>query len=48
MSIITSRDTYQKGFTPSELQDYLKYMLGDKFDINKLNLGPAGAIIQKK
>lgn len=48
MSIITSRDTYQKGFTKQELEDYLRYMLGDKFDVNKINLGPAGAIIQKK
>jgi hypothetical protein len=48
MSIITSRDTYQKGFTKQELEDYLRYILGEKFDVNKLNLGPAGAIIQKK
>lgn len=48
MSIITSRDTYQKGFTKQELEDYLRYMLGEKFDVNKLNLGPAGAVIQKK
>jgi len=48
MSIITSRDTYQKGFTKQELEDYMKYMLGDKFDVNKLNLGPAGVLIQKK
>jgi hypothetical protein len=48
MSVITSRDTYQKGFTPNELEEYLRYMLGDDFDINKINLGPAGAMIQKK
>ena len=47
-SIITSRDTYQKGFSPQELEEYLKYILGNKFDINKLNLGPAGALIRKK
>jgi hypothetical protein len=47
-SIITSRDTYQKGFTKQELEDYLRYMLGQGYDINKLNLGPAGAYIQKK
>lgn len=47
-SIITTRDTYQKGFNPQELEDYLKYILGNKFDINKLNLGPAGALIRKK
>jgi hypothetical protein len=48
MSVITSRDTYQKGFTNPELQDYLKYMLGEKFEVNKLKLGPAGAVIEKK
>lgn len=48
MSIITSRDTYQKGFTKQELEDYLKYMLGSGFDINKLNLGPAGVLLRKK
>jgi hypothetical protein len=48
MSVITSRDTYQKGFNKDELEEYLKYMLGDKFDINRLNLGPAGALIKKK
>ena len=47
-SIITSRDTYQKGFSPQELEDYLKYILGSKFDINKINLGPAGTVIRKK
>jgi hypothetical protein len=48
MSIITSRDTYQKGFRPDELQEYLRYMLGDRFEIDRLNLGPAGATIRKK
>lgn len=48
MSVITSRDTYQKGFTPTELQDYLRYMLGGGFDVERLNLGPAGAMIRKK
>ena len=48
MSMITSRETYQKGFEKNELIDYLKYMLGDDFDIDKLNLGKAGAMIQKK
>ena len=48
LSIITSRDTYQKGFTKDELEDYMKYILGDKFDVNRLNLGPAGVLIQKK
>jgi hypothetical protein len=48
MSVITSRDTYQKGFNKDELEDYLKYMLGDSFEIGRLNLGPAGALIKKK
>lgn len=48
MSVITSRDTYQKGFTPTELEDYLKYMLGENFDIERLRLGPAGAAVRKK
>lgn len=48
MSIITSRDTYQKGFTPTELQEYLRYMLGEGFDIEPARLGPAGALIRKK
>jgi PcfJ-like protein len=47
-SIITSRDTYQKGFTKQELEDYMRYMLGQGYDINKINLGPAGVYIQKK
>ena len=48
MSIITSRDTYQKGFTNPELQEYLRYMLGDKFNVEPARLGPAGAMIRKK
>lgn len=48
MSMITSRDTYQKGFTKQELEDYLKYMLGSGYDINRLNLGPAGVLLRKK
>lgn len=48
MSIITSRDTYQKGFTKQELEDYMKRMLGEKYDVSKVNLGPAGVHVQKK
>jgi hypothetical protein len=48
MSVITSRDTYQKGFNKDELEEYLKYMLGDNFEIGRLNLGPAGAMVKKK
>jgi len=49
MSVITSRDTYQKGFTNPELQDYLKYILGDKYDYSPLsNLGSSGVMLKKK
>jgi len=48
MSIITSRDTYQKGFTNPELQEYLRYILGDRFNIEPAKLGPAGAMVKKK
>ena len=48
MSMITSRDTYQKGFTNPELQDYMRYILGDRFSIEPARLGPAGAMIRKK
>jgi hypothetical protein len=48
MSVKTSRDTYQKGFTNPELEEYLRYMLGSGYDINRLRLGPAGAMIKKK
>lgn len=48
MSIITSADTYQKGFTQSELQDYLRYILGKQYEVSPLRLGPAGAMIRKK
>jgi len=48
MSMITSRDTYQKGFTNPELQEYLRYMLGDRFNVEPARLGPAGAMIRKK
>lgn len=48
MSKITSIGTYQKGFSPEELREYLKYMLGEGYDISRLNLGPAGALVRKK
>ena len=47
MSVITSRDTYQKGFKKAELVSYLQDTLGDGFVVRPLNLGPAGAIITK-
>jgi hypothetical protein len=48
MSIITSRDTYQKGFEPNELREYIKYILGGDFEYEPLNLGQAGVKIKKK
>ena len=47
-SMITSIGTYQKGFTPEELREYLKYILGRDYEISRLGLGPAGAMIKKK
>jgi hypothetical protein len=48
MSIITSRDTYQKGFEPEELRKYIRYILGGDFEYEPLNLGQAGVKIKKK
>lgn len=48
MSVITSRDTYQKGFEPEELREYIKYILGGDFEYEPLNLGQAGVKIKKK
>jgi len=48
MSKITSIGTYQKGFTPEELREYLEYILGRDYSVSKLGLGPAGATIKKK
>jgi len=47
MSVITSKDTYQKGFTPNELVNYLQETLGEGFEVVKTKLGPAGAIVKK-
>ena len=46
-SIITTRGTYQKGFSKKELVDYLKDTLGPSFEVSPLNLGPAGAIVRR-
>jgi len=48
MSIITSAQTYQKGFTNKELKEYIKETLGDQFEVTNLKLGPAGVLIKKK
>jgi hypothetical protein len=38
---------YQKGFTPRELREYLGETLGDRFDVENLALGPAGAVVRR-
>ena len=48
MSVITSRDTYQKGFEPEELRSYIKHILGSDFEYEPLGLGQAGVKIKKK
>ncbi len=51
-SIITSADTYQKGFTTKELADYVQNTLGDGFSVKPLPSGafsvPAGVEVVKK
>ena len=47
MSMISKIGTYQKGFTPSELQEYVQDLLGDEFTVSKIKLGPAGIMIKK-
>ncbi len=34
MSVITSKGTYQKGFTTKELKDYVQKILGKNFDVD--------------
>lgn len=48
MSIVTSRQTYQKGFTKKELKEYVSSVLGDSFEVKNVNLGPAGVVVKKK
>lgn len=48
MSIITGRGTYQKGFTPAELREYVRDTLGDNFEVENVRLGPAGVVVSKK
>lgn len=47
MSKITSIGTYQKGFTPKELKEYITETLGEGFNVENVKLGPAGVIITK-
>jgi hypothetical protein len=49
MSIVTSRGTYQKGFKPQELKDYVQEVLGKNFtvDVLKNKIGAASIKIKK-
>ena len=47
MSIITSSDTYQKGFTQPELRSYITDTLGEGFEITNNKLGAAGVTVHK-
>ena len=47
MSIITTKDTYQKGFTQPELKIYIQETLGEGFDITNNKLGAAGVTVHK-
>lgn len=46
-SIITSIGTYQKGFTKAELKGYIQGILGKGFEVESINLGPAGVAVRK-
>jgi hypothetical protein len=47
MSQVTSIGTYQKGFTQTELQEYITQTLGAGFEVTPLKLGPAGVKVKK-
>ena len=47
MSIITTRNTYQKGFTQPELKTYIQETLGESFDVVNNKLGAAGVTVHK-
>jgi len=47
MSMVSSIGTYQKGFTNSELKEYVQSVLGDDFEVSSAKLGPAGVMIKK-
>ena len=48
MSKITTRGTYQKGFTPEELHSYIRDTLGEGYDVDRVKLGPAGVVVTKQ
>ena len=43
MSIVTSKGTYQKGFTTKELKDYVQKILGKNFDVDIIKGSKIGA-----
>ena len=47
MSMISSIGTYQKGFSGTELREYIQDVLGDNFTVSIIKLGPAGVMIKK-
>ena len=50
MSMVTSTGTYQKGFTPKELKDYVQKVLGKNFDVDLIKgqkIGAASIKIKK-
>lgn len=47
MSMISKIGTYQKGFSQTELKQYVAGVLGDGFDVSSVRLGPAGVMIKK-
>ena len=50
MSMVTSTGTYQKGFTPKELKDYVQKVLGKNFDVDLIKgqkIGAAAIKIKK-
>jgi hypothetical protein len=47
MSMISKIGTYQKGFSQTELKQYVASVLGDGFDVSSVRLGPAGVMIKK-
>jgi SAM-dependent methyltransferase len=47
MSMISKIGTYQKGFSQTELKQYIQSVLGDGFEVSSIKLGPAGVMIKK-
>lgn len=49
MSIVTTADTYQKGFTQPELREYVQGTLGEGYTVSNLpeKIGQAGVMIER-